>query len=329
MAEKPPLSYDELLARTDAPARSTWGLYGPDDEVGMLNVLGPDDVVAAAGLIRRGAVFNLDLSLDAFDPHFAARRRAPTHTMFESMSHHLDDYLDGFYLQGTSQIDSLRHIVHPDHGFYNGHDAAAIKPGSPTLGINRWAERGIVGRGVLLDVDRYLTSVGDPLDQRSGRSFGVEVLEATAAAQGVELGLGDLLLLRTGWLRWALHDVPVEQRAEMGGWDRPGIEQSDELVRWLWEHQVPLLAADNVAIEAIPVAPDTPFLAGGEAPGRTHGMFHKVAIPLLGMALGELWDMEALAEDCGADGVWEFLLVAKPLYVNGGVGTPANALAIK
>ena len=58
-------------------------------------------------------------------------------------------------------------------------------------------------------------------------------------------------------------------------------------------------------------------------------MLHRQMIALLGLAIGELWKLDALAEDCAADGVYEMLLTAKPLNVLGGVGSPPNALAIK
>ena len=328
------LSYDELLTRRDAPARSTWGLFEDDDELGMVNVLTTDKVLDGVRAIRRGAVFNLDLPLNAFDPHFSATRTAPKHVMFQPRPHHWEDYLDGFYLQGTSQIDSLRHVAHPDYGYYNGHDQAHITPGSPVLGINRWAEHGIVGRAVLLDVERYLAASGDAVDQRTGRAFGVDVLNATAAAQEVEIGIGDMVLIRTGWLHFVLHELSVEDRVTLRNRPRcPGIDQHESVMRWLWEHKVPLLAADNIAVEAIPTSSQSPFLSGEERAvenkGPTAGMFHSVAIPLLGIALGELWNLDTLAEDCVGDRVWEFFLAAKPLNLVGGVASPSNAFAIK
>lgn len=56
---------------------------------------------------------------------------------------------------------------------------------------------------------------------------------------------------------------------------------------------------------------------------------HQIAIPNMGLPLGEMWDLEELAEDCAADGVHEFLLIAAPLPVTGAVGAPVNPIAIK
>ena len=71
--------------------------------------------------------------------------------MFANNPNHRDDWLDSFYLQSTSQVDGLRHIRHPQHGFYGGVPDEAIDVGPPELGIQLLAEKGIAGRGVLLD----------------------------------------------------------------------------------------------------------------------------------------------------------------------------------
>ena len=75
-----------------------------------------------------------------------------------------DDYLDNFYPQASSQWDGLRHIRHPRDGFYNGVKAEEIVAGGGKLGIENIAQRGIAGRGVLLDVGRHLENAGRSLD---------------------------------------------------------------------------------------------------------------------------------------------------------------------
>ena len=61
----------------------------------------------------------------------------------------------------------------------------------------------------------------------------------------------------------------------------------------------------------------------------TGGFLHNRLIPLLGMAIGEMWNLEGLAADCATDGVYECLVTSSPLYLPGGVGSPPNALALK
>ena len=310
-------SYAELLSRTDAPAPSIWGLFGADDEVGALNVLGADEVLRGVGCVKRGVVFSLDHAIGTFEsPH----RPHATHTILDLGRGWRDDLLDGFYLQATSQVDGLRHVAHHAHGFYNGADPERLVPGDPTIGVNRWADRGIVGRGVLVDVAAHAARVGRPLDHRAATPIGVALIEQTLAAQGTTLARGDLLLLRTGY---------EDHRAAHPGWHgHAGLEQSHEVLAWLWDHRIPLVAADNVALECIPPVASSPFVRP-DAVDSFDALMHAHLIALFAMVVGELWNLEALAADCAVDGVYEFLLVVKPLDLVGGVGSPPNATAIK
>lgn len=100
------------------------------------------------------------------------------------------------------------------------------------------------------------------------------------------------------------------------------------MLAWLWDNRVPLVAADNVALECVPPVASSPFLRP-DAIDRNDALMHPHLIALLGMVVGELWSLEALAADCVADGRYEFLLVVKPLNLIGGVGSPPNATAVK
>ena len=72
--------YDELPV-ADRGGRSGWGLFGPDDSLGLLNLQTPESVLAATRLVRRGAVFPLNAELDALDPPLLARRGKPRHEL--------------------------------------------------------------------------------------------------------------------------------------------------------------------------------------------------------------------------------------------------------
>jgi hypothetical protein len=328
------MSYEQLRRRTDAPAGSSWGLFGPDDELGTLNFIDESCVRAAAGLVRRGAVFNLDHRLDAFDPPLAPHRHSPRHSIFSKSGHHRDDYIDGLYLQGSTQIDGLRHFRHQEHGFYNRAPDEKITPGSPTIGINRYAERGIVGRGVLIDIERHLRAQGRRLDHRAGEGYPARLLDEIARAQGVAFRPGDILLMRTGWLDFYFNELsPTERAALPGNLRSPGLEQSHDTLAWLWDNRIAVGASDNVGFEAIPARLDSPFVtardrAAGASPLHA-GLMHPTLIALLGLCIGELWDLEALAADCATTRVYDCMIVAKPLNLVGGVGSPANAVAIK
>jgi kynurenine formamidase len=325
MPEKLP-RYEDLLARTDAPSGSSWGLFGAGDEVGTLNLLTPERVRRAASLIRTGKSFNLDYPINAFAPPTEAKRHLATHTIFnigEEFVH--DDYVDGLYMQATSQIDGLRHVGHESLGFYGGINGSDITVGSDVLGIQRWAERGIVGRGVLLDVERFLAADGSPIDHTSGAAFSVDLLNRVAQSANVTFEGGDILLIHTGWCRFYFEELDDEARANIPRNPKrsSGLAQSREMLAWLWDHHFSAVVSDNIALEARPTAPDSPF------DGSVMRMMHQDLIALLGLCIGELWRLDELAADCADDGVYECMVVAKPLNIVGGVGSPPNALALK
>src|SRR5690606_3276003 len=138
-------TYDELAGAR--PPYSAWEVFGPDDELGTVNWLTPDRVAAAARLVRTGERFSLDHPVNAFEPYPTGTRPTTRHHVFANNEFHRHDWLDSFYLQSTSQIDALRHIGHPQHGFYNGPPAQENTGDSARLGIHRWAQAGIAGRG--------------------------------------------------------------------------------------------------------------------------------------------------------------------------------------
>jgi len=308
-------------------------VFGRDDELGTINFLTPERVAGAAGLIRSGRRFNLDYAVNAFEPYPTGTRHPAQHHVFSNNEHHRDDWVDSFYLQSSSQIDALRHIGHPVHGFYGGLSPSENTESSTALGIHAVAERGIAGRAVLLDVPRWFAAEGRHYSPEETIPLGTDVLEAIAAAQGIEWRGGEILLLRTGWAERYIAKSPDERtEANRTRSTSPGLAQSESILRWLWDHEIALVAADNLAVEADPVV-GTELRTPGDRPpprGVDHsGMLHRPLIALLGMALGELWKLDELAADCAADGVYECFLTAKPLNLVGGVGSPPNALAIK
>ena len=319
-------TYAQLLARTDAPAGSSWGLFGegPAGEVGTLSLLAPAGVLAGAGAIRRGAAFRLDYPLDAFDPPLVATRLPPQHRITSRHRDARDDVLDGWNPQSSSQIDGLRHRRHPVHGFYNGVPDEQVGVGTPALGVNRWAERGLAGRGVLLDVARQREREGSPVDHARGEVLDVAELDRVASATGLEVAPGDIVLIRTGWAEWYL-GLDEAGRADVRGRGRyTGFAQSHDTLAWIWDHRVALVGSDTFAFEAMPPGPSSPFSSDTDG-----GMMHPHMLGLLGLAIGELWRLDALAEDCAQDGRYELLLVISPLHQLGGVATPANATAVK
>ncbi|GAA0927417.1 cyclase family protein [Pseudonocardia zijingensis] len=323
-------TYEELTRRSDAPPGASWNVFGPGDQLGTLNFITAERTAAAAGLVRRGATFNLDYPLNTFVPSVSRTRPPTEHHIFSNNPHHRDDWLDSFYLQSTSQVDGLRHIRHPRHGFYGGVPDDAIEVGTADLGIQLLAEKGIAGRGVLLDAVRYYEADGCPLDFGTLTRITPADLDAIAEHCGVTIESGDVVLLNTGFAEAWIAGTPEERAARTGG---TGLDQSEEMLAWLWDHQVALMASDNGGLESFPVNPDSGWVDPDEplpARGPSHnGMLHRPLIGLLGMIIGELWKLDELAADCAADGVYEFMVTVKPLNLVGGVGSPPNAIALK
>jgi kynurenine formamidase len=307
-----PPRYDDLPVIEALGLPHSWGVFGDGDDRGTVNNMAPDTIVAATSQVSEGRVFRLDLPLDVPDPPLFDR--APiAHTMTATSRHTWDDQLDGFNTQGSTQWDSLRHVRCREFGFYGGitDDPTA----HDRLGIDAWARTGIIGRGVLADVDSYLRARGEVVDPTTPRAISAAELDDVLRVQGVQLRRGDVLCLRTGWMAGYLEASRAgDDRAYRNG-SFVGLAADDDVARYLWDAQIVAIAADNPAVEAAPQPPETVAL-------------HRRLIPLLGFAIGELFALDELAAHCAARAQWTFLFVAAPLHLRGGIGSPGNALAI-
>jgi len=206
----------------------------------------------------------------------------------------------------------LAHVMFQD-SMYNGYWAGNVTTlgGGRVLGIEHQRES-FVGRGVLVDPARHQGLDACPDHQ----VIGPDLLDASLASQGAELRAGDMLLVRTGYLaKWWTR--PEGQSPEAYFAASPGIGR--DAVPWLHQHAVSALACDNIGIE--PLVPEEPV-------DRVLPL-HVSCLVDLGLSLGELWDLDALAADCAEDGVYEFLLVAPPLHIPGAMGSPLNPIAMK
>jgi kynurenine formamidase len=306
----------ELAARYN-----NWGKWGPDDELGTLNHVTPEKVRAAAGLVRKGMVFSLALPLDQNGPQTGSfGRYNPLHHMIwdggdivAGAQDHLAEirYTDDaayIILQSSTQWDALAHIFH-DGKMYNGYGPELVTSrGAARNGIINTKDR-MVGRGVLLDIPRHQgrrwLEPGEAIQEAD--------LEACAQAQGVAVGEGDFVLVRTG---------QIAQRRDIGNWGdyaggpAPGLGVS--AADYFCPRDVAAVITDTWGTEVLP--------------NETPDVFQPLHIIMLlnaGIHLGEIWDLEALAEDCAEDGLYEFQLVAPPLTITGAVGSPVNPQAIK
>ncbi|KIW17964.1 hypothetical protein PV08_05159 [Exophiala spinifera] len=248
--------FEQLPLRTGDPPFSAWSLYGPNDQLGTLNLLTPEVVTDAAQEIKSGVRIGLDSRIDylARPPH---NRKPLTHTVIHKAPRAVHDDELNFNSQISSQWDGLRHFGYQSLGlFYNGAKVSELSgpEATPNLGIHAWCAQGIVGRGVLLDYLHWSNSHGRAYDKLGDHRITVQTLQSIADAQGVSFRKGDILIIRTGFhagydslsdeekIGWA-HQVPTKH---------VGVETSREMAKWLWDSQFSAVAADAPAFEAIP-----------------------------------------------------------------------------
>jgi len=308
---------------------SNWGRWGGDDVLGTLNFLDEAKRLEGARLVRRGASFSLAQRFDMDGPQKGWRRRTnPVHTMLDTgtdaergtqgFPHGLGGADDVVFmpLQASTQWDGLGHIF--DHGLaWNGRRAGDVvtSDGDGVTGIETVGGL-MAGRGVLLDVGRAIGTDGELPD---GFAITTEHLEATIAVQGASarVGRGDLLLVRTGRLTRARRDIAAGRGwGDYAGGAAPGL--SFTTADWLHASEIAAVATDTWGFEVRPNEFDDAFQP-----------LHQVCIPTIGLFIGEMWDLDALAVDCAADGVYEFFLTAAPLPITGAVGSPVNPIAVK
>jgi len=305
-------SYERLPELAGMGVRHAWEVWGPGDTLGTLNHLTDDVCLRALALPRFGRRLNLSLPLTMPDPPLYGRPLL-RHRVFERNRNMIEDVLEVLDPQASSQWDSLRHIKARECGFYGGEpdwDSAAARD----LGVHNLASRGLVARGVLLDLPAYWAAQGAEVDAFSERAVGADELRAVADAQRVSFATGDVLLVRTGWLsRYrAVGQLPNDHLTMP---TCVGLAADEGVAAFLWDNAFAALVADNPAVEVLPGDPAV-------------GSLHRRLIPALGMPLGELWDLDVLADQCAAIERYEFLLVSVPLNVPGGVASPANAMAV-
>ncbi|WP_442928297.1 cyclase family protein [Microbacterium sp. MMO-56] len=311
----------EIRAR--ATAFRNWGRWGEDDVLGTLNFIDEAKRVAAAALVRTGRVVSLAQAFDTDGPQKGWRRRTnPVHTMTDTgtdaergtqgFPHGIggaDDVI-AMPLQCSTQWDGLGHIF--DQGFaWNGRRAGDVvtSDGDLVTGIEH-AAAAVVSRGVLLDVGRHLSPASGELED--GYAITAADLDGTAAAQGVVVERGDIVLVRTGQYGRTRRDG----WGDYAGGPAPGLSLTT--AGWLHRSEIAAIATDTWGFEVRPNEFDVPSFQP----------LHQVVIPNLGLTIGEMWNLEELGEACRERRRWDFLLAAPPLPITGAVGSPINPVAV-
>lgn len=329
------------------PPGSNWGDFGPDDQIGRMNLLTPQARLKAIREVEHGITFCLSLPLDypggnklfqhRKEPKFFHERRGDGHnynfrlaSVCGCFTDVISDDAVMLYTQYSTQWDGLGHVGQmfdangdglPEKVYYNGYragveivgpDDAGSGFGARSIGIERLATAGVQGRGVLVDLER--------LHGRERVLVGYDGLMAALEAQKAEVEQGDFLCLYTGFADLVL-EMKKEPDTELLARSCAVLDGRDEkLLQWITDSGIVAICADNFAVEAYPA--------------RTGDGDHYAALPLhahclfkLGLNLGELWHFGELAPWLRAHGRSSFLLTAPPLRLPGAVGSPATPLA--
>ena len=311
--------YEDLPVTPEAPPHSSWGLWGDTDGLGCLNLLTEERIRRAVGTVRDGLSIALNASLDAFQRPLFERERY-THEVSElGRGMVRDEVLSNFNTQSSSQWDGFRHMRSRWYGFYNGLDEME-------LGVDAWAKKGIVGRGVVLDVSTWRAQQGRPFDFATPDPITVEDLESVADESGVTVETGDILIVHTGWLDWARTQPALEVGCA------PGLRPGRDMLAYLWNKHVAAVVSDTPSVEVWPPAAfatvEQRERAKHEPEAIVDVFMHSELLALLGLPLGELWDTGRLAECLRERGRSDFLLVSVPLNLPNGVASVSNAVAI-
>jgi kynurenine formamidase len=309
-----------VIARTSAEAAAemfeavkNWGRWGADDERGALNLIDPARVAGAARAVR-GRVVSCGRPLPVLP---AVDNPNPAQHMMVIAGDCLDatgvpgletalDYVGvAFHGMAVSHLDALCHVFH-DGQMYNGFPATDVRSIGATRNSVMSCADGVVSRGVLLDIpllrDRRWLEPGDVI--------AADELDAAAAAAGITVEPGDIVLVSTG------RDA---RRREHGPWDpiTVGLAGLDPgCVRWIRDHDVAVLGGDGVH---------------DPLPNNDNGWpvpIHMCCLVAMGVLLLDNLDLSRLADDCREESKWDFLFTVAPLQIEMATGSPVNPVAV-
>lgn len=306
------------VVRQIAREVSNWGRWGADDERGTLNLIDEAAALRGARSARTGQGFALGLEFSLAGPQcgLPPERFNPHHYM-TAIGKPAGDY-PGFCFsddvitlppQCATQCDALSH-VHYDGLLYNGYVAAEVlsESGSSKLGIDKQASQPIATRGILLDFPRLLGV------ERLAKDTPITAddLDAAIARTGVVPLPGDALLIRTGHINVFLED----DDRQTYNFTAPGLTLST--AAWLKAYNIAFVGSDTTIVELFP-AEDKRLMCP----------MHLLLIRDMGMPLGEMYNMEALAAACALDGRADFFFIAQPIGIRDGIGSPTNPVVIR
>ena len=284
--------------------RRNWGRWGPDDQVGAVNLITAEKRVRAASLVRSGRAVSLSRE---FPKNPAPNNPNPAQHFMRLIDRGtgggaIDYYGIAYHGQASTHLDSLCHVWN-ENGMWNGRKPADEIgfDGARWGAITNWST-GIITRGVFLDVPRFR---GEPFVTQEKPIHGWE-LEDIARAEDVALEPGDALVVYGGRDAWDRVN-PMWGSAP----SRPGLHAS--CLPFIRNHDVSLLVWDMMDL----------MPNGYDVPWSVHGVIFAYGVGLVDNAL-----LEPLAAACAEERRYEFMLMALPLVVVGGTGSPLNPIAL-
>ncbi len=294
---------------------SNRGRWGDEDQRGTLNLIDAAAVRRGAAAVRQGRAFSLAIAFDADGPQTGAipGRDNPRHEMVAVNVAYTGD-ADGFTtsddrvslgVQAATHWDALAHAGYGGLLYNATPDSVVTEAGAARLGIDAFGP--VASRGILLDVAR-LHGV-DYFDD--GYPITSDDLDAALADTGLTAEPGDIVVVRTGHMHF-LRTGPKDRYREVS----PGL--STRSIEWFHRHDIAGVATDTLVLECFPCEDPDVLLP-----------VHMIHLRDMGLAQGQLWNLDDLAADCERDGQWDFLLVATPIPLTGSTGGMVAPTALK
>lgn len=297
---------------------SNWGKWGPDDDRGTLNYITPQVVSAAAGLVREGVTVSLARDIDFSssrkeDPdralHFMGRTGVVAPEKGFAGAHDWTVLpLHGLTL---THLDAHSHMIR-DGKLYNGQDARRVTAEQGArVGSLKPTHDGIVSRGVFLDIAELK---GLPWLEES-YEITPDDLDAAAERQGVEMGSGDIVMVRTGYGLRRRTDLLSGDNQEPKDFHPllPGLGVG--CLPWMHEHEVAVVGTDT----------------GTETrPSRFSWLapFHAVALVSMGLWILDNFELEPIKAATERFNRSTFLTTIATLRLKNSTGCPVNPIAV-
>ncbi|KAL4964541.1 uncharacterized protein BDV14DRAFT_190202 [Aspergillus stella-maris] len=319
-----PEKFDDLPNKRQywpAPAGSA------EEGLGMLCILTPDIVASAAQTqIKTGERVCLQWGIENLNPPGFGRKPFEHKVKWVMEGVAFDDEYH-FNPQQSSQWDGLRHHNGPaptDEDpnrrlFYGGTTAAEIQdPENGRIGIGHWAKKGIAGRGVLIDFVSWAEKKGVPVNALSQQEVSLDTVREIAKECNITFQRGDIFFLRVGLPQtWdAMSDAEKQAYSQQSTPKHAGIEQSERVLRFFWDNHFAAVASDAVSFEVFP-------------PLNPEFDLHHHMLAGWGVPIGEMFDLDGLAEICKEHQRWTFFVSSSPLnYAMASKLTVENARAV-